>query len=78
MVVAQLQGTTLVGKGVISSESHSTNGCWNPLQRSLAIGTELVTVGMGEMQFSDRSSLAVRDSVDWGTADQYGCYWYAG
>ena len=78
VVVAQLQGTTLVGKGVISSESHSTNGCWNPLQRSLAIGTELVTVGMGEMQFSDRATLAVRGSVDWGTPDQYGCYWYAG
>jgi hypothetical protein len=78
VVVAQLQGTTLVGRGTIASTSNPTNGCWNPLQRSLAIGTELVTVGMNEMQFSDRASLTTRDTVQWGTPDQYGCVWYAG
>jgi len=78
VVVAQLQGTTFVGRGTIASSSNPTNGCWNPLQRSLVIGTELVTVGMNEMQFSDRASLASRDTVRWGTPDQYGCVWYAG
>jgi len=78
VVVAQLQGTTLVGRGTIASTSNPTNGCWNPLQRSLAIGNELVTVGMNEMQFSDRASLTTRDTVQWGTPDQYGCVWYAG
>jgi len=78
VVVAQLQGTTLVGRGTISSTSSKDNGCWNPLQRSLAIGTELVTVGMNEMQFSDRASLATRSSVEWGTPDQYGCTWNVG
>ncbi|HEX3090125.1 MAG TPA: beta-propeller domain-containing protein, partial [Ilumatobacteraceae bacterium] len=63
VVVAQLEGTTLVGRGTISSQGHIDGGCWNPLQRSLAIGSELVTVGMADMQFSDRASLATRDSV---------------
>jgi Beta propeller domain len=77
VVVAQLQGTSLVGRGTISSESKVDNGgCWNPLQRSLAIGTELVTVGLGDMQFTDRASLVSRDSVSWGEPQQYGCYWY--
>ncbi len=76
VVVAQLEGTTLVGRGTISSQGHIDGGCWNPLQRSLAIGSELVTVGMADMQFSDRASLATRDSVSWGTTDQYGCYMY--
>lgn len=80
VVVAQLQGTTLVGRGSISSEpqlqSQSNPGCWNPLQRSLVIDTELVTVGVGEMQFTDRDSLVTRDSVQWGNPEQYGCYWY--
>ncbi|MEP7202629.1 MAG: beta-propeller domain-containing protein [Ilumatobacteraceae bacterium] len=75
VVVAQLQGTELIGRGTISSESRS-DGCWNPLQRSLAIGSELVTVGLNEMQFTDRASLESRDSVQWGDATQYGCYWY--
>jgi hypothetical protein len=76
VIVAQLQGTTLVARGTISSESPLNNGCWNPLQRSLVIGTELVTVGLGEMQFTDRATLATRASVDWGDPQQYGCYWY--
>ncbi len=76
VVVAQLQGTTLVGRGVISHKNDDANRCWNPLQRSLAIGTELVTVGTDEMQFNDRATLAVRDSVQWGTSEQYGCYMY--
>ena len=76
VVVVQLDGTTLVGRGTIASEAHVNNGCWNPLQRSLAIGSELVTVGMNEMQFADRATLATRDSVTWGSTDQYGCYMY--
>ncbi len=76
VVVAQLDGTTLVGRGTISSQSHVDNGCWNPLQRSLAIGSELVTVGMTNMEFSDRATLVARDSATWGSTDQYGCYMY--
>ena len=76
VIVAQLQGTELVGRGTISSESRLNNGCWNPLQRSIAIGTELVTVGLGEMQFTDRTTLVTRASVEWGDPQQYGCYWY--
>lgn len=78
VVVAQLQGTTLVGRGTVSHESRTNDGCWNPLQRSLAIGSELVTVGFDVMQFTDRATLAPRDSVTWGDPGQYGCYWYAG
>lgn len=83
VVVAQLDGTTLTGRGTISSDAANGNGngsdsgCWNPLQRSLAIGSELVTVGFTEMQFSDRASLATRDAVHWGDPEQYGCYWYS-
>ncbi len=76
VIVAQLQGTELVGRGTISSESRLNNGCWNPLQRSIAIGTELVTVGLDEMQFTDRATLDTRASVEWGDPQQYGCYWY--
>jgi uncharacterized secreted protein with C-terminal beta-propeller domain len=76
VVVAQLQGTELVGRGTISGDSRDDSGCWNPLQRSLAIDGELVTVGLNEMQFTDRASLETRGSVQWGSPDQYGCYWY--
>ena len=76
VVVAQLQGTTLLGRGVISHKTDDVNRCWNPLQRSLAIGSELVTVGTDEMQFNDRASLATRDSVQWGDPEQYGCFMY--
>lgn len=76
VVVAQLQGTQLVGRGVIEHDDSRSSGCWNPLQRSMVIGSEIVTVGLDQVQFNDRSTLAVRDAVSWGTADQYGCaYW---
>ncbi|HEY0521241.1 MAG TPA: hypothetical protein VGC84_17255, partial [Ilumatobacteraceae bacterium] len=78
VAVAQLVGTTLVGRGTISSSSTSDGGCWNPLQRSLAIGTELVTVGLNEMQFTDRASLTPRTTLTWGKVDQYGCMMYVG
>jgi hypothetical protein len=61
---------------VISHNTDDANRCWNPLQRSLAIGSELVTVGTDEMQFNDRASLATRDSVQWGDPEQYGCFMY--
>ena len=75
-VVAELDGRELVARGVISHSSPNSSGCWNPLQRSIAIGDELVTVGLDQMKFSDRQSLEPRDSVSWGDPEQYGCYWY--
>jgi hypothetical protein len=75
-VVAELDGRELVARGVISHSSRNRSSCWNPLQRSIAIGDELVTVGLDQMKFSDRQSLEPRDSVTWGDPDQYGCYWY--
>ena len=77
VIVAQLDGTTLTARGTISSKSQDQGSCWNPLQRSLAIGTELVTVGMNEVGFTDRATLTPRDSVHWGDPQQYGCVWYA-
>jgi hypothetical protein len=77
-VVAELDGRELRARGTISHSTPSTRrgGCWNPLQRSIAIGDELVTIGLDQMKFSNRSSLAERDSVSWGDPEQYGCYWY--
>jgi hypothetical protein len=75
-VVARLDGQTLVGVGTINHESRSQSGCWNPLQRSIAIGDELATIGLDQIKFSNRTDLGERDSVTWGDADQYGCYWY--
>ena len=75
-VVAELDGRELRARGVISHSSPSRSGCWNPLQRSIAIGDELVTVGLDQMKFSDRQSLEPRDAVSWGDPEQYGCYWY--
>ena len=75
-VVAELDGRELVARGTISHSSPSRSGCWNPLQRSIAIGDELVTVGLDQMKFSDRQSLEPRDSVTWGDPEQYGCTWY--
>ena len=46
--------------------------------KATRIGTELVTIGLDQLQFSDRASLETRDTVTWGSADQYGCYWYGG
>jgi hypothetical protein len=76
VIVAQLQGTELVGRGVIEHEVTGFSGCWNPLQRSMIIGSEIVTVGFDQVQFTDRASLTPRDAVRWGSADQYGCYYY--
>jgi hypothetical protein len=74
-VVAQLQGTQLVGRGVIQHDGDSA-GCWNPLLRSMIIDREIVTIGLDQVQFNDRSTLAVRDAVRWGSPDSYGCaYW---
>ena len=75
-VVAELDGRELVARGVISHSNPNRSGCWNPLQRSIVIGDELVTVGLDQMKFSDRQSLEPRDSVSWGDPEQYGCYWY--
>jgi hypothetical protein len=75
-VVAELDGRELVARGTIGHSSPRRFGCWNPLQRSIVIGDELVTVGLDQMKFSDRQSLEPRDSVRWGDPEQYGCYWY--
>jgi hypothetical protein len=77
-VVAELAGRELRTRGVISHGTDLTGrgGCWNPLQRSIAIGDELVTVGLDQVTFSDRLTLAERDSVSWGDPEEYGCYWY--
>jgi len=75
-VVAELDGRELAARGVISHAATSRSGCWNPLQRSIAIGDELVTVGLDQLQFSDRQTLERRDAVSWGDPEQYGCYWY--
>ena len=76
-VVAELDGRALVPRGTISHSSRQGSGCWNPLQRSIAIDDELVTVGLDQMKFSDRQSLEPRDTVSWGSPDQYGCAWYS-
>ena len=74
-IVAQLQDRTLVGRGVIQHEARTDTGCWNPLQRSMIIGSEIVTIGIDQVQFNDRASLAVRGAVRWGEPDMYGCYY---
>jgi hypothetical protein len=76
VVVAELDGRELVARGTITHGPNNPRGCWNPLQRSIAIGDELVTVGLDQMKFSDRLTLEPRDSVSWGDPDDYGCYWY--
>jgi hypothetical protein len=78
VVVAQLQGRELVGRGTIQHEVQNETGCWNPLQRSMIIGSEIVTIGFDQVQFTDRASLTPRDSVRWGDPDLYGCYYYVG
>ena len=75
-VVVSLDGDDLSARGVINHELRNDYGCWNPLQRSIAIGDELVTVGLDQLKFSDRQTLQGRDSVSWGDPEQYGCYWY--
>lgn len=76
VVVAQMKDRTLSLKGAIIHTSTSFNGCWNPLQRSMVIGDELVTIGLDQMKFSDLGTLAPKRDVKWGSADEYGCYWY--
>ena len=76
VVVAELDGRELRARGTITHSTPSQQGCWNPLQRSIAIGDELVTIGLDQMKFSDRQSLEPRDSVSWGDPEQYGCSWY--
>jgi hypothetical protein len=79
VVVAELNGRELAARGTISHSSGNREvdyGCWNPLQRSIAIDDELVTIGLDQLQFSDRLTLEPRASVAWGDAEQYGCYWY--
>jgi hypothetical protein len=75
-VVAELDGRELKARGTISHTNPNNQGCWNPLQRSIVIDDELVTVGLDQLKFSDRQTLEPRDSVSWGTPDQYGCAWY--
>ena len=75
-VVAELDGRELTARGTISHGDSNLQGCWNPLQRSIAIGDELVTIGLDQMKFSDRQTLEPRDSVTWGDPEQYGCTWY--
>ncbi len=77
-VVAQLQDRTLVGRGTIQHEAQNDTGCWNPMQRSMIIGSEIVTIGLDQVQFNDRATLSVRGSVHWGDSDMYGCYYYMG
>ena len=76
VVVAQLQGTQLVGTGTIQHEYDNGSGCWNPLQRSMIIGSEIVTIGFDQVKFTDRSTLVGRDVVRWGQPENYGCYYY--
>jgi Beta propeller domain len=79
VVVAQLQGTQLVGRGTIEHEYRSQSNCWNPLQRSMIIGSEIVTIGLDQVKFTDRDTLVGRDQVRWGDPENYGCYyWYEG
>jgi hypothetical protein len=75
-VVVQLVDGRLEARGVVQQSTEPSTGCWNPMQRSVVIGSELVTIGFDRATFSDRASLALRDSATWGTPDQYGCgYW---
>ena len=76
VVVAQLQGSELVGRGVIEHRARNGSGCWNPLNRSMIIGSEIVTIGLDQMQFTDRATLEPRDAVRWGDPEQYGCYYW--
>ena len=42
----------------------------------MVIGSEIVTIGLDQMKFSDRATLEPRDSVSWGNPADYGCcYW---
>jgi hypothetical protein len=75
-VVVDLDGRELSPRGVITHDVDRDQGCWNPLQRSIAIGDELVTIGLDRLQIADRETLVTRDGVGWGGGDQYACHWY--
>ena len=75
VIVAQLVDRDLSTRGVITHETDDQSGCWNPLQRSMVIGSELVTIGLDQMKFSDRATLEPRDSVSWGNPEDFGCAW---
>ena len=75
-VVAELDGRELRARGVVTHGTNRSSGCWNPLQRSIAIGSELVTVGVDSMAFSDRSTLDQWALVRWGSPEDYGCAWW--
>ncbi len=76
VVVAELDGRELSARGTLSHPSRGGSGCWNPLVRSIAIGDELATVGLDQIQFADRRTLEVRDGVSWGEPEEFGCWWY--
>jgi hypothetical protein len=45
------------------------------MQRSMVIGDELATVGLDQVQFTDRATLVVRGAARWSAPDLYGCYY---
>ena len=75
-VVAELNGRELAVRGTIEHSSGRNSDCWNPLLRSIAIGDELVTVGMDQLEIADRLTLDERAAVRWGSPDDYGCDWW--
>jgi hypothetical protein len=77
VVVAELDGRELSARGTISHAARPGSGCWNPLLRSIAIGDELVTVGLDQVRFADRQTLEVRAEASWGEPEQFGCWWWA-
>jgi hypothetical protein len=76
VVVARLADRALEAVGTISHRSRDTSGCWNPLRRSLVVGDERGPVGLDQVRFSDRSTLAERATASWGSTDDYGCTWW--
>jgi hypothetical protein len=76
VIVARLDGRELNARGTIAHRSNGSSGCWNPLQRSMIIGSEIVTIGFDQMQFTDRATLEPRDGVLWGDPEAYGCHYY--
>lgn len=72
--VARVVGDELQPVGVIRHEQMSS--CWNPLQRAIVIGSELVTVGLDRVQFQDRATLGQRGAAQWADPERYGCVWF--
>src|SRR6056297_322687 len=73
-VVAELDGRQLVGRGIIEHPTVPTE-CWNPLQRSMVVDDELVTIGLDDVVFSDRQSLEPRARVTWADRNDMYCSW---